>query len=71
MKGNKKALLKLVKHFGSQKDLASEFDCSQQAISEWFKNGIPVERAVEAERKTKGAVKAVDLRPDVLRSIVQ
>jgi predicted transcriptional regulator len=69
MKGSKKALKALVKHFGSQKHAAQEFDCTQQAIAEWFKNGIPVDRAVEAERKTNRCITKEQLRPDIFRNV--
>ena len=68
MKGNKKVLVKMIEHIGSQKAAARTFRCTQQAISEWMKNGIPIKRAIEAESITNKNFTKEQLRPDIFRA---
>ena len=56
---------KVIKHFGSQDNLALVLDVSKTAISLWKKRGVPIKRAFQIEKATKGRFKAKNLRPDI------
>ncbi len=52
----------IIKHFGSQRNLAEKLGVRDPAISQWIKKGkIPPQRAVDIERLTDGKFKAVDI----------
>lgn len=51
---------------GSQQLLADALGIKSPSISEWKSRGrVPVERCVDIERATKGAVTRHALRPDI------
>lgn len=50
---------------GSQRELAHALGVTQGAVSQWVKNGVPMDRCIPIERATAGAVRCEDLRPDV------
>ena len=60
------AIHKAIKTLGSQAHLAEALGVRQPTISEWAKGDrpIPIERCVQIEQATKGAVTRQDLRPD-------
>lgn len=60
------ALKRTFEFFGSQSALAEALDLTPMAVSNWKKRGkIPVGRAIQIERLTKGEVTRRDLRPDL------
>lgn len=60
------AIQRAIKTLGSQAHLAQALGVRQPTISEWAKGErpIPIERCVQIEQATKGAVRRQDLRPD-------
>ena len=60
------AIQQAIKFFGSQADMADAMNVKQPTVSEWARGArpVPIERCVDLERLTKGAVKRWDLRPD-------
>ena len=55
----------LIKHFGTQQKLARALNCHHQNIQYWRKVGLPVKRAIEIERITKGRFTRQMLCPDI------
>jgi len=55
------AFQKLLKYYGTHEKIAKAFKVKTQAITYWKVNGIPSDRAIEVEKKTKGAVTAMDV----------
>lgn len=55
------------KHNLTQKDFAKIAGVQQSMVSQWFSGARPIgaERAVEIEKRTKGAIKRHELRPDI------
>lgn len=53
-------------HIGSQSLLAKKLGIRQPTVSEWARGErpVPIERCVDIERATNGAVTRRDLRPD-------
>lgn len=53
-------------HFGSQAVLAEKIGVRQPTVSEWARSErpVPVERCVDIEQATAGAVTRRDLRPE-------
>lgn len=53
-------------HAGSQALLAQLINVKQPTVSEWMRGErpVPIERCVDIERATSGAVTRRDLRPD-------
>lgn len=49
---------KLVEHFGGRKPAAESLGVSGETIRLWLRDGIPLERAIDVERDTSGAVTA-------------
>lgn len=49
---------KLVKHFGDKTATAKAFGCHEETVRLWLRDGIPLNRSIEAERLSKGAVTA-------------
>ena len=58
---------KLVEHFGSQAATAAALEVKQGSVSGWIRglHGCSAEVALRAERLTKGAIRASDLRPSL------
>tara|TARA_B110000211_G_scaffold232139_1_gene295161 strand:+ start:397 stop:633 length:237 start_codon:yes stop_codon:yes gene_type:complete len=62
----KKELLRLVDHFGSQYMLAKELGVSKQVVNGWTKRGrISATGARKIDKLLHGVFKKEDLRPDV------
>ena len=60
------ALLKAIKHAGSQAALAKKLGIPKQNVHAWLARGnLPAEWVPRIEHVTDGAVRAEDLRPDV------
>ena len=59
---------KLVAHFGSQTATATALKVKQGSVSGWVRglHGCSAETALLAEKLTKGAIKASELRPSLL-----
>jgi hypothetical protein len=55
------AFEKLHDYFKTQDAIALAFKLKRQSITYWKMNGIPTERALEVEKKTKGAITAMDV----------
>lgn len=60
------AIKRAVEAVGSQAALASLLNVKQPTVSEWSRGErpVPIERCVDIERATAGAVRRWDLRPD-------
>jgi len=61
------SIQKAISHVGSAAKLARLLDVSPQAVTAW-KDGtrpLPLDRAMQIERATSGAVTCEELRPDV------
>ncbi len=48
----------VIEHFGSQADAARGLGLSQPSVWAWKTAGIPIERQIDIEVKTKGALRA-------------
>lgn len=61
----------LKKHELSQQQFADQIGVSQGAVSHWIvgRVQISIEKAREIEKKTKGAVRLEDLRPDIFQRV--
>ena len=60
------ALDRAIQIIGSQSALADALNIKSPSISEWrARQRVPVERCVQIERATNGAVSRHDLRPDI------
>lgn len=57
----KTAFEKLHDYYKTHDAIALTFNVSRQNITSWKKKGIPDCRALEVEKKTKGAVSAIDV----------
>ncbi|MBE0471206.1 MAG: helix-turn-helix domain-containing protein [Methyloprofundus sp.] len=51
----------VIKHFGSQAELARRLGVDRAAVNQWMQTGLPARRAVEIEKLTNGQFRAVDL----------
>ena len=58
---NMNAFKKLHAHFKTHDAIAETFKLTRQGVSYWKKIGIPTKRAKEVEKKTKGAVTAMEV----------
>lgn len=50
---------------GSQAALAVRLGVTKGAVSQWVTAGTPIDRCIDIEKATSGAVRCEDLRPDV------
>jgi len=64
-------LQELIDLFGGQSALARSLGVSDAAVSQWMADGaLPSRRAIEVERLTQGAFRAVDIsRSDIDASV--
>lgn len=69
----KSPIEKLIEHFGSQQATAVALGVKQGTVSGWVRgvHGMSAEVALQAEIVTKGAVKALELRPSIPRGSAQ
>lgn len=66
------ALQKAINYAGSQTALAQRLGLSVQVVNNWKKRGnVPAEYAPLIEFVTSGAVRAEDIRPDVLWHVIR
>jgi DNA-binding transcriptional regulator YdaS (Cro superfamily) len=54
----------LLSHFRTQAAIAKALGLERMTISNWKKRGIPLQRAVDIERVTKGKLKAKKIVPE-------
>ena len=54
-----------IDYFGSQAALAKALGVNSMAVTQWKKRGLPIIRALQIERCTKGSIKAEELLPDI------
>ena len=59
--GNMTAFEKLHDYYRTHDAIALAFKVSRTNITAWKKKGIPFKRALEVEKKTRGAVTAMDV----------
>lgn len=52
---------KLIRHFGGRKEVAAAMKLNPETVRLWTENGIPLDRAIEIERVSKGAVTAEEI----------
>lgn len=52
---------KLIKHLGSNAEVARRFDITREAVRQWFERGIPTDRALDIEEITDGEVTATEI----------
>jgi len=52
---------RLIAHFGGREKAARALDVVGETIRLWRINGIPLDRALEIETKTGGAIKAEEI----------
>lgn len=52
---------KLHDYFKTHDAIALAFKMKRQGVTYWKKNGIPTDRALEVEKKTRGAITAMDV----------
>ena len=57
----KTAFEKLHDYYKTHDAIAAAFKVSRQNITLWKRNGIPVHRALEIEKKTRGKITAMDV----------
>ncbi len=51
----------LIKYFGNKTIMARVLDVDKSAVTQWGNEGLPPYRAIQIERITKGAFKAIDI----------
>lgn len=61
-------LNKAIDYFGSKAELARKLKVSSMVVYQWSKRKVPLERAIEIERISDGAVLASEIRPDVYKN---
>lgn len=59
---------RVIEHFGGPGKTADAFEVSTEAIRLWRKKGIPLDRSLEVEERTDGAVKAEDILAEARKS---
>ena len=52
---------RLIKHLGSNAEVARRFEISREAVRQWYERGIPTDRALDIEQMTKGEVTAMQI----------
>jgi DNA-binding transcriptional regulator YdaS (Cro superfamily) len=52
---------KLIERFGSNAEVARQFDITREAVRQWIENGIPTDRALEVEELTDGDISATEI----------
>jgi DNA-binding transcriptional regulator YdaS (Cro superfamily) len=52
---------KLVERFGSNAEVARQFDITREAVRQWIEKGIPTDRALEIEELTEGDISAEEI----------
>lgn len=52
---------KLVRHFGSNAEVARHFDITREAVRQWLDRGLPTERALDIEELTDGEITAMEI----------
>lgn len=52
---------KLIKHLGSNAEVARRFEISREAVRQWYERGIPTDRALDIEEMTDGEVTATEI----------
>lgn len=61
MKKLKSVFERLHEFYKTHDAIAQEFGIDRRAITYWKSNGIPTNRALEVEKKTRGAITAMDV----------
>jgi DNA-binding transcriptional regulator YdaS (Cro superfamily) len=59
------ALCKIINIIGSEQALAARLGITQQAVSQWFKKGVPPARIPKLIKICNGEVTERELRPDI------
>lgn len=59
------ALDKAIKHFGSQRAMASAMGVSPMAVTQWLKRGLPMERALQLHELTNGEIPCFEFHPEL------
>ncbi len=56
-----------IAYFGSQTEMAAALGITQPTVSEWLHGvrQVPVERCLQIEEATGGAMRCEELRPDI------
>jgi DNA-binding transcriptional regulator YdaS (Cro superfamily) len=49
----------------TQEEFAKRLGVTQGAVSQWLRGGVPVARAADIERATRGLVTRVELLPEI------
>lgn len=62
---NKTLVERICKVVGGHRRLAVLLNISEQAISKWKRNGIPVERVLAIEEATNEQITRQEMRPDI------
>jgi predicted GIY-YIG superfamily endonuclease len=57
----KTAYDKLIEFYGTKEDIAIDLDLKVSEVKKWRNIGIPCNRALEVEKKTRGAITAMDV----------
>jgi len=57
----KTAFDKLHDYYKTHDAIARAFKITRQAVTVWKKNGIPTNRALDIEKRTRGAISAMDV----------
>ena len=63
----KKSARKLVHHFGGKRLTADALAIHEETLRLWLRDGIPLARAIEIERRTAGVVRAEDILREARR----
>lgn len=56
---------KVIKYFGSQTKTAAALGVEQGHLWYWINKGVPVKRAIQIEKATRGQITRKELRPDI------
>ena len=56
---------KSISSVGGLSELSSILGVAPQVVTNWRVRGVPVERCIDLEKATDGAVRCEDIRPDL------
>lgn len=62
-----KAAEKLVKHYGDKRTTALALDVHEETLRLWLRDGIPLAKAIEVERRSSGIVTAEQILREAKR----
>lgn len=55
---------RLIRHYGSRSKAALALEVNPETVRLWLKRGIPLEKSIDIERRSKGIVTAEEILRD-------